>query len=377
VIARLVEFALARRGIVMLAMLVLVLVGARGFARLPIEAYPDVADTWVQVITQWPGHAAEEVERQITIPTERVMNGVPTKVALRSTSVAGLSVVTLIFDEGVDTYFARQQVNERLSHIDLPPGTERQLGPLASPIGEILRYRLVNCATTHAPECEKEDVERPPLRLDELKDLEEYVVERELLATPSISDVVSFGGTIKRYELLVDPVLLAAHQLTFEDVTKAFAQANGNAGGGAILFGRAALNVRGIGLLAPDQIGEVMITTREGVPVRARQVGKVRVFHVPRLGRVSVDNDDDVVAGTVLLRKGEQADKALVELHDRIKDINGRVLPRGVKIAPYHDRSELMSLTKHTVLTSSRASSSSRSSFSSSSATCGPRSSPR
>ena len=251
-IGRIVDFALHRRGIVLAFVVVLVMLGARSFSRLPIEAYPDVADTWVQIITQWPGHAAEEVERQITIPTERVMNSVPRKNAIRSTSIGGLSVVTLVFEDGTDSYFARQQVSERLEKIDLPPGTDRELGPLASPVGEILRYRLVNCATNRVPACRDEDVAQAPKPLAELKDLEEYIVERELLKTNGVADVVSFGGTTKQFQVFVDPLLLAAHQLTFEDVAKALADANGNAGGGVIALGRASLNVRGVGLLSPE-----------------------------------------------------------------------------------------------------------------------------
>jgi heavy metal efflux system protein len=350
-IPRIVDFALARRGLVLALVALLVALGARSFHRLPIEAYPDVADTWVQVITQWPGHASEEVERQITIPAERVMNGVPRKSVLRSTSVAGLSVVTVVFEDGTDSYFARQQVSERLDKIDLPHGASIALGPLASPVGEILRYRLVNCATTRAPACTDVDVAQAPRPIHELKDIEEYVVERELLSNNGVADVVSFGGTTKQYQVLVDPVLLAAHSLTFEDVQKALADANGNAGGGVIAFGRASLNVRGIGLLSADQIGDVLIATREDLPVRVRQVARVEVGHRSRLGRVSVDGDRDVVAATVLLRKGEQAESVLAAVHATIDDVNARLLPRGVKIAPYHDRSELIKNTTRTVLT--------------------------
>ncbi|OJY17540.1 MAG: hypothetical protein BGO98_01170 [Myxococcales bacterium 68-20] len=350
-ITRIVDFALARRGLVLVFVLVLVGLGARSFKRLPIEAYPDVADTWVQIITQWPGHASEEVERQITIPTERVMNAVPRKTAIRSTSVGGLSVVTVVFEDGTDSYFARQQVAERLDRIELPHGVTSALGPLASPVGEILRYRLVNCSTNRVAACEDDDVAQAPRGLSELKDIEEYIVERELLAVNGVADVVSFGGTTKEYQVLVDPVLLAAHSLTFEDVAKALADANGNAGGGVIGFGRAALNVRGIGLLSADQIGDVMVSTREDVPVRVRQVARVQVGHRPRLGRVSVDGERDVVAATVLLRKGEQAESVLASVHARIDDVNARILPRGVKIAPYYDRTELIHNTTKTVMT--------------------------
>jgi cobalt-zinc-cadmium resistance protein CzcA len=184
-IHRIVEFALKQRLVILVAALVLVGLGVNALSNLPIEAYPDVADTWVQIITQWPGHAGEEVERQITVPTERVMNGVPKQNAIRSTSIAGLSVVTLIFEDGTDSYFARQQVLERLGQIDLPDGVTPALGPLASPVGEILRYRLVNCAQTRVTECRGDDLDVPPRSLNDIKDLEEWVVERELLATPA------------------------------------------------------------------------------------------------------------------------------------------------------------------------------------------------
>ncbi len=349
-IERIVEFALRQRAVVLVAAAIVVVLGLGAFQRLPIEAYPDVADTWVQIITQWPGHAAEEVERQITIPAERVMNGVPKRTAVRSTSIAGLSVVTLIFEDGTDSYFARNQVLERLGKVDLPDGVTPSLGPLASPVGEILRYRLVNCAKTHAPECTPEDSNVTPKPLSELKDLEEYVVERDLLAAQGVADVVSFGGTTLQYQVLIDPTLLASRGVSFEDVEKALAAANGNAGGGVVAFGRAALNVRGIGLLKPEQIGDVAVAVRDGTPVLVRHVAKVQVGHQPRLGRVSVNDDLDVVSATVILRKGEQAQTVLDRVHERIRDINDRVLPRGVKLSPHHDRTELMGQTTHTVM---------------------------
>jgi len=349
-IERIVEFALRQRAVVVVSAGLLVILGLFAFQRLPIEAYPDVADTWVQVITQWPGHAAEEVERQITIPTERVLNGVPKQVAVRSTSIAGLSVLTLIFADGTDSYFARQQVTERLGQAGLPDGVTPTLGPLASPVGEILRYRLVNCQTTRTSECTDEDVRMEPKSLLELKDLEEWVLERELLATPGVADVVSFGGTVKQYQVLVDPTQLAARNLTMDDVEKALVAANGNAGGGIVHFGRAALNVRGIGLLTPEQIGDVSIAVRDGTPVRVKHVATVQVGHQQRLGRVSVNADSDVVSATILMRKGEQADTVLDALHTRIDDINRRILPRGVKLSPHNDRTDLMNLTTHTVM---------------------------
>ncbi len=349
-IDRIVDFSLRARIVVVVGALLVALMGVNAFTRLPIEAYPDVADTWVQIIVQWPGHATEEVERQITIPTERVMNGVSHQTSVRSTSIAGLSVVTLLFEDGTDTQSARTLVLERLGHIDLPAGASADLGPFASPVGEILRYRLVNCATTPATQCRDEDRKTAPIALSELKDLEEWVVERELLGAPGVADVVSFGGTTKQYQVLLDPQSLAARGLTLEDVEKALADANGNAGGGVVAFGRTSLNVRGIGLLTPEKIGDVPISVRDGTAVRVRHVAKVQVGHKERLGRVSVQDERDVVAATVLLRKGEQAETVLAALHARIDEVNLRVLPRGVKVSPYYDRTELMEDTTKTVL---------------------------
>ena len=265
-IRHLVDFALRQRTVILICALILTGLGINSFYNVPIEADPDVADTWVQVITQWPGHAAEEVERQITVPTEREMNGVPKQTALRSTSIAGLSVVTLIFEDGTDSYFARQQVLERLHNIDLPPDAVPDLGPLASPVGEILRYNLVNCSVTRAVECTDDDAKVPPRPLSELKDLEEWLVERELLATPGIADVASFGGTVKQFQVLVDPALLSARGLSIQDVETALTNANANAGGGGGdapgAGGAAAGDGRACGLRCPRTTLEARCTTQ-------------------------------------------------------------------------------------------------------------------
>ena len=358
-IDHIVSFALRQRIVVLVATLLLVVLGASSLRSIPIEAYPDVADTWVQIIVQWPGHAPEEVERQITIPTERAMAGVVQKRVVRSTTVPGLAVITLLFDDDTDTFFARQQVDERLGSVELPEGANAALGPVSSPIGEILRYRLVDCAALPpsadpAPECTDEDRAQPPRALTDLKDLEELVVERELTAAPGIADVVSFGGPTKEYQVLVDPVQLASFGLVFADVERALRDANGNAGGGMVTLGAQSLNVRGVGLLTPEQIGEVAVAMPNGNPVRVRHVAKVVAGHKPRLGRVSLDlaeeQSSDVIAATVLLRKGYSTERALRTLHARIDDVNARVLPRGVKISPYHDRTALLEATTHTVM---------------------------
>jgi cobalt-zinc-cadmium resistance protein CzcA len=349
-IQRILDFALRQRLAVFVATLVLIALGVHAYMVVPIEAYPDVGDTQVQVITQWPGHAAEEVERQITLPIERGMNTAPHQSSVRSVSIAGLSVVTVTFAEGTGDYFARQQALERLADVDLPDGVSTRLGPLASPIAEIMRYHVGSCRERRFPECTEEDLRSDAKPLSELKDLEEWVIEREILRADGVADVASFGGTVKQYQVLVDPALLVARGLSLSDVQTALGEANGNGGGGVIAIGPEALNVRALGLLGPDQIADVALATRAGVPVRVRDVGTVQVGYRPRLGRVSVNDDKDVVAAVVLLRRGDDAQTVLGRVHERIHELNTRILPRGVKIHVYQDRSELMKLTTHTVL---------------------------
>jgi cobalt-zinc-cadmium resistance protein CzcA len=332
-----VRFALRRRLLVLAAMVALIAGGAYSFSKLPIEAYPDVADTWVQVITQWPGHAAEEVERQVSLPIELEMNGVPKMAHLRSTSIFGLSVVTLIFEDGTDSYFARQQVIERLQNAQLPDGVEPQLGPLASPIGEIYRYV----------------VRGPGRSLSELKSIEDWQIERQIRSVPGVADVVSFGGTTKQYQVNIEPERLAAHGLTLPDVLDALARSNRNAGGGFIEVGPQAVNVRGVGLIKnPEEIlGIAIRTSDDGTPVYVRDVAHAEIGYAPRLGIVGIGEDDDVVQATVLMRKGEQAKEVLDRVEAKVAELNaGGVLPSGVRIAPYHDRTTLIGTTTHTVM---------------------------
>jgi cobalt-zinc-cadmium resistance protein CzcA len=349
-IQRLLDFALRQRLVVLAATLALIVLGVSSYLSVPIEAYPDVGDTQVQVITQWVGHAAEEVERQITLPIERAMNSAPHQSSVRSVSIAGLSVVTVTFADGTDDYFARAQALERISQVELPDGVSAGLGPLASPIAEIMRYQLLSCRERRVPECSDEDMQVEPRSLSELKDLEEWVVERELLRVDGVADVASFGGTVKQYQVLLSPTLLSERGLTLDDVERALSEANGNGGGGVIALGPEALNVRAMGLLAPGQIADVAVATRDGVPVRVRDVGVVQVGYRVRLGRVSVNEDKDVVAAVILLRRGDDAQAVLARVHARIHDLNTRILPRGVKLHAYQDRSQLMELTTHTVL---------------------------
>jgi cobalt-zinc-cadmium resistance protein CzcA len=333
----LVRKALQYRLGVLAALVLLIGFGSYAFSRLPIEAYPDVADTWVQVITQWPGHASEEVERQVSLPIELEMNGVPHMTQLRSTSIFGLSVVTLIFEDGTDSYFARQQVLERLADVKLPKDVETGLGPLSSPIGEVYRFVLRGQG----------------MDLSELKAIEDWSVERSLRSVPGVAAVVSFGGTTKQYQVMVKPERLSAHRITLDDVVEALEKSNRNAGGGFIEVGPQAVNVRGVGLIgSPEEILSVAVRTAEdGTPVLIRDVADVQIGHAPRLGIVGLGNDDDVVQGIVLMRKGEQAGEVLERVRARVAEVNaGGTLPAGVRIEPYHDRSHLIGTTTRTVL---------------------------
>ncbi len=349
-IQHVIEYALRRRLIVLVSSVVLVILGVHAYIALPIEAYPDVGDTQVQIITQWMGQGAEELERQITLPIERVMNSAPHQTSVRSVSIAGLSVVTVTFAPGTQDYFARQQVMERLVSVTLPDEASVQLGPLASPIAEIMRFQVVSCRTRPVAECTNEDMKAAARSLSELKDIEEWTIERELLRADGVAAVASFGGTTKQYQVHVHPALLSARGLTLNQVEDALREANQNSGGGVMVVGPEALNVRALGLLKPDQIADVAVAAQAGVPVRVRDVASVETGYRPRLGRVSVNDDKDVVAAVVLLRRGDDAGAVLKRVHQHIDELNTRILPVGVKVHPYYDRSQLMELTTHTVL---------------------------
>ena len=339
-IHRLVHFALEQRVLMLIAAVILLLWGAVSFTQLPIEAYPDVMNTQVQVITQWPGHAAEEVEKLITVPLENSLNGVPRVSSLRSRSLFGLSVVYLGFDDGVDDYFARQQVMERVAAADIPTGVQPALSPLSSATGEIFRYTVVG-----AP-------------LMELKTLEDWTLEREFKSIPGVADVNSFGGTIKQYQVQVDPARLKAYDITLKNVTDALAAANANTGGNFIERGSEEFVVRGMGMLRDtSDLENVVVVTRNSTPLRLRDVATIRIGFQPRLGKVGwrpgqggpETDTDDAVEGIILLRRGEDPTPVLANVHKKIEELNGGRLPQGVKIVPFIDRTDLVHTTTHTV----------------------------
>src|SRR6266851_4402301 len=289
-ITRLVAFALHQRFITLALALLLTVGGIVSWHRLPIEAYPDVADVQVDVITIWPGHAAEEVERLITIPLEKELNGIAGVTFLRSVSNFGLSNIRIVFADGTDKYWSRQQVQERLAQAELPADAKPGLGPLSSVIGELYRYTLESKTTP----------------LVELKSLQDWVIEREFRKVPGVVDVVSWGGGIKQYQITVDPARLRGYNLTLKQVFDAVAANNANAGGSYLRQGEYALMVRGIGLIqSARDIENIVVAAQRGTPVRIRDIGQVGIGHAIRFGVLGRDREDDVVQGIVIMRKGE------------------------------------------------------------------------
>jgi cobalt-zinc-cadmium resistance protein CzcA len=345
-IRRIVDFAL-REKLLMLGIGVLLLIwGMVSFHNLPVEAYPDVADTWVQIITQWPGHAAEEVEQQVTVPIEIQMNGIAHLTHLRSFSLFGLSAVVLVFDDEADDLLSREQALEKLSMVSLPPGVSPQLGPDYSPVGQIYWYTLEST--------------NPKYDLMGLKSLEDWVLEKQLKSVPNVVDVSSFGGLTREYQVRVDPNKLIDYGLSIAQVEQALASNNTNAGGSFIEHGQQAFNVRVVGLMqTTDDVGATVLKVQNGTPVRVRDIAQVVQGPKIRLGKIGkavhyedsrVVDDDDVVEGVVLLRKGAEAETTLKAIHQKVEQLNKTILPPGVKIVPFLDRSDLVHYTTHTVL---------------------------
>ncbi len=333
-IRRLITFALHQRFITLALALLLTVGGIVSFYRLPIEAYPDVADVQVDVITIWPGRAAEEVERHITIPLEKELNGVAKITFLRSTSIFGLSNIRVLFEDGTDNYWARQQVQERLAQAEIPPDAKPGLGPLASVIGEVYRYTL----------------ESKTMPLVELKALQDWVIEREFRKVPGVVDVVSWGGGIKQYRITVDPSRLRAYNLTLKQVFDAVSSNNANAGGSYIPQGEYALMVRGIGLIQSTRdIENIVVIAQRGTPVRIRDIGQVGIGHAVRFGVLGRDHEDDLVQGIVLMRKGENPGKVIDGARKKIEEIQ-TLLPPGVEMRPYYSRDQLVKTTVTTVM---------------------------
>jgi len=345
-IRRVVDFALNNRLLVLAFALMLFAGGIVAFRDLPIEAYPDVADNYVEVITQWPGISAEQIEQQVTIPLEIVMNGIPHVVHLRSFSLFGLSDLKLIFDDESDNDWNRERVLERLSQVTLPPNVVPQMGTDWSPVGQIYFFTLRSTNPAYDPM--------------ELKSLEDWVVEKNFKAVPNVVDVSSFGGPTREYQVRLDPNKLVAYGLSLAQIEQQLTNNNTNAGGSFIQEGLQQINVRAVGLVDRSQdIAETVILTKNGTPLRIKDIAAVSQGPKIRLGQFAkaihredgkiIDNDD-VVSGIVLLRKGAAADTALQGIHAKVEEMNDHILPPGVKIVPFIDRSDLVHFTSHTVL---------------------------
>ena len=345
-IRRVVDFALNNRLLVLAFALILFAGGIVAFRDLPIEAYPDVADNYVEVITQWPGISAEQIEQQVTIPLEVALNGIPQAVHLRSFSLFGLSDLKLIFDDGSDDNWNRERVLERLSQVTLPPGVVPQMGTDWSPVGQIYFFTL------HSS--------NPAYDAMELKSLEDWVIEKSFKSVPDVVDVSSFGGPTREYQVRVDPNKLIAYGLSLGQIEQQLTNNNANAGGSFIQEGLQQINVRAVGMVDRSQdIAETVIVTKNGTPLRVKDIAVVSQGPKIRLGQFAraihredgkiIDNDD-VVSGIVLLRKGATADTALQGIHKEVQELNDHILPPGVKVVPFIDRSDLVHFTSHTVL---------------------------
>ena len=331
---RIVTAALARPILVAVLTIALVIVGLWSMFRLPVDAYPDISPPRVEIVTQWPGHAAEEVERLITVPIETEMNGLASLEVMRSVSLYGLSSVRLTFGDATDNYFARQQVFERLPDLSLPPGVTPGVSPLFSPSGLVYRYVV-------------ESPDRSPM---EEKIIQDWVLEKQYKSVPGVADMSSLGGLTMQYQVVLDPTRLAGAGLSVPAVAAALGANNGNAGGGFYSEGGQFYYVRGLGRLETlDDIGKVVLAVHNGTPVLVKDVGDVVIGSAPRLGQFGFNDNNDAVEGVILMRTGEQAQTVLKAVQAKTDELNRSILPKDVKVKPFYDRSDLIRLTTRTV----------------------------
>ena len=335
-IKKIVEFALRQPLFIILGTVLFIGGGIIAFKQLPVEAFPDVTDTQVTVITLFPGRAAEEVEKQVTLPLEVALAGLPNSVRMFSHTQFGLSFIIITFNDDANAYFARQQVVERLREVDLPEGIQPQLAPLSTPIGEIYRYR----------------VKAEHLNSRDLRTIQDWTVARQLRLIPGVADIVSFGGYIKQYEVNPDLAKMKYYKITLQQLFTSLQRANSNAGGGYVEQGHQQFLIRGIGLLRDaNEVLNVMVAERNGVPVLVKDIATISTGSVPRQGVIGQDDEDDVVTGVVLMRKGENPSTVLNAIKLKVEHLNTNVLPKGVEVAPYYDRTWLIGKTLKTVFT--------------------------
>src|SRR5262245_27309367 len=333
-IARLLHFALTQRFITILLALGLIALGIWSFENLKIEAYPDISDTGVVVITVYPGHAAEEVEKQVTIPIERALNNVPNVISRRSRTIFGLAVVELTFVDGTEDYFARQVVLEKLRDAELPEGVSPALGPLTSGISEFYRYTLAGNGYD----------------ANQLRELQDWVVVPRLLQVPGVADVASFGGLVKQYQIEIDPYKLEKYSLSIAQIAEALNANSRNAGGSLLDNREQALVIRGMGLIqSVDDINDIVIKASGGTPVFIRDVACVTIGAAPQTGIFGVNEASGGVEGIALMRRWENPSEVLSRIKEAVAEINTTKLPAGVLIIPIHDRTELVNNTLRTV----------------------------
>jgi cobalt-zinc-cadmium resistance protein CzcA len=342
----LVDFALNNRILIVAFAVLLFIWGGISFHQLPVEAYPDVANNYVEVITQWPGISAEQIEQQVTIPLEIVMNGIPHLTALRSFSLFGLSDLKMTFDDEAENDWNREKVLERLAQVTLPTGVQPQMGTDWSPVGQIYFFTLRST--------------NPRYDVMELKALEDWVVEKSFKSVPNVVDVASFGGPTREYQVRIDPTKLISYGLSIAQVEQQLTNNNTNAGGSFIESGLQQIDVREVGLVRNvHDIENTVLTTKAGTALKVRDIGIVQQGPKIRLGQFArarhlangkIVDDDDVVSGIVLLRKGADSDSVLEGIHARVDELNHGILPHGVTVVPFLDRSDLVHYTTHTVL---------------------------
>jgi len=334
-IKRIIHFSLRHRYFVFFCTAILAVLGFVSYRNTPIETFPDVTNTQIIIIAQWPGRSAEEVEKFVSIPLETALNSVQKKTTLRSTSAFGLSYIRIIFDDDVDDAFARQQVLSRLGNADLPDGVKPDVQPPYGPTGEIYRYTLRSKTKS----------------IRELTAIQDWILDRQFKSIPGVADVNSFGGEEKIYEISVNPNLLSKYGLTSLDVYNAVAKSNINVGGDVLETNGQAFVVRGIGILNNiSEIENIIITKINNVPLLVKQIADVHEAGAPRLGWVTRDDEDDVIEGIVVMRKGENPGEVLKRLEEKVKDLNENILPKGVRITTFYDRTVLMDYATHTVL---------------------------
>jgi cobalt-zinc-cadmium resistance protein CzcA len=333
-IARLVSFALRQPFMIVVASLALMAWGVWSFQNLPIDAYPDLSPPHVELITQWPGHAPEEIERLITIPVEIELNGIPRLDSLRSISRYGLSFIAMNFEYGTDPYFVREQAFERMGEAQLPTGLTPSLSPLYSPSGLIYRYV----------------VQSPDRSPQELKTIEDWVLERHYRSIQGVADDSGLGGTTMQYQVLLDPHKLFSYGVTVPQVSQQLGANNANSGGGFYSQGGQFYYIRGLGLVRDTaDIGNIVVNEKGGIPVYVKDLAKVQIGYAPRLGQFGYMRQDEAVEGVILMRVGEQAQVILKRVEAMTQDLNQHVLPPDVKVVPYYDRQGLIEETTTTV----------------------------